>query len=126
MRVYKTAHGIERVWPTSERILVCVSPSPSSARLVRAARRMAASLHAHCIAAYVETPASLGMTDAARQRLAENLRLAEQLGAETVTLKGQSAAEETFATPRAQRDQDRRRQADAPPMARPPSTFRPR
>jgi two-component system sensor histidine kinase KdpD len=56
---------------------------------------MAASLHASCIAAYVETPTSLGMSDGDRQRLAENLRLAEQLGAEPVTLKGESAAQET-------------------------------
>jgi two-component system sensor histidine kinase KdpD len=95
MRLYKTEHGIQRVWPTAERVLVCVSPSPSSARLVRAARRMAASLHAPCIAAFVETPASLRMSDAARQRLLENLRLAEQLGAESVTLKGENAARET-------------------------------
>ena len=95
MRLYRTAHGITGVWATTERILVCVSPSPSSARLVRAARRMAASLHAACIAAYVETPASLRMSNAVRQRLADNLRLAEQLGAEPVTLKGERAAEET-------------------------------
>ena len=101
MRMYKTAHGIQRVWPTAERILVCVSPSPSSGRLVRAARRMAASLHASCIAAYVETPASLRMSDTARARLAENLRLAEQLGAEAVTLKGESAAQETIRYARA-------------------------
>ena len=95
MRVYRTAHGIQRVWPTAERVLVCVSPSPSSARLIRAARRMAASLHASCVATYVETPAALGMSEADRQRLAENLRLAEQLGAEAVTLKGANAAQET-------------------------------
>jgi two-component system sensor histidine kinase KdpD len=95
MRTYRTAHGIQGVWTTAERVLVCVSPSPSSARLVRAARRMAASLHAGCIAAYVETPAALRMSEGARQRLADNLRLAEQLGAEAVTLKGESAAEET-------------------------------
>jgi two-component system sensor histidine kinase KdpD len=95
MRTYRTAHGIQGVWATAERVLVCVSASPSSARLVRAARRMAAALHAPCIAAYVETPAALGMSEANRQRLAENLRLAEQLGAEPVTLKGENAADET-------------------------------
>lgn len=95
MRTYRTAHGIHGVWATSERVLVCVSPSPSSARLIRAARRMAASLHAPCVAAYVETPAALRMSDNDRQRLAENLRLAEQLGAETATLKGERAALET-------------------------------
>ena len=96
MRVYKTAHGIERTWATRDRILVCVSPSPASAHLVRGARRMATSLHAPMIAAYVETPASIRMGDADRRRVAENLRLAETLGAETVTLRGESAAQETL------------------------------
>src|SRR5580704_16518385 len=39
MRGYKAAHGIEESRHTGERVLVCVSPSPHSARLVRAARR---------------------------------------------------------------------------------------
>jgi two-component system sensor histidine kinase KdpD len=95
MRTYQTAHGIHRVWATAERVLVCMSPSPSSLRLIRAARRMATSLHATWIAAYVETPAALRMSDADRQQLAQNLRLAEQLGAQTVTLRGENAAQET-------------------------------
>ncbi len=101
MQVYRTEHGIQRVWPTGERILVGVSPSPSSARLLRAARRMAGSLHAEWIAAYVETPASLRLLGAGRTRVAENLRLAEQLGAKTVSLSGQSAAQETLSYARA-------------------------
>jgi two-component system, OmpR family, sensor histidine kinase KdpD len=96
MRLYKTEHGIQRVWPTGERILVGVSPSPASAQLVRATRRMAGSLHAEWIAAYVETPASLRLSANDRQRVAQNLRLAEQLGAEVVTLSGQSVAQETL------------------------------
>jgi two-component system sensor histidine kinase KdpD len=101
MRVYRTEHGIQRVWPAGERILVGVSPSPTSARLVRAARRMAGSLHAQWVAVYVETPASLRLSDADRARVAESLRLAEQLGAETVTLSGESAAQETIRYARA-------------------------
>jgi two-component system sensor histidine kinase KdpD len=101
MRVYRTEHGIQRVWPAGERILVGVSPSPASARLLRAARRMAGSLHAEWIAAYVETPVAVRLSETARQRVAENLRLAEQLGAETVTLSGQSAAQETLSYARA-------------------------
>ena len=46
MRVWKAAHGIDRTWATTERLLVGLSPSPASSRLVRAARRMAGSLHA--------------------------------------------------------------------------------
>jgi two-component system, OmpR family, sensor histidine kinase KdpD len=95
MRVYQRAHGIDRPWPVAERLLVCVSPSPASARLVRAARRMAAELRAEWIAAYVETPVALRLPAADRERVAANLRFAEQLGADTVTLSGANAAEET-------------------------------
>jgi two-component system sensor histidine kinase KdpD len=96
MRVYRTEHGIQRVWPTAGRILVGVSPSPASARLVRAARRMAGSLHAEWIALHVETPGSIRLSQTDRENLAANLRLAEQLGADTATISGQSAAEETI------------------------------
>lgn len=95
MRVYQRAHGIDRPWPVAERLLVCVSPSPASARLVRAARRMATELRAEWIAAYIETPAALRLPVLDRERVAANLRFAEQLGAETVTLSGANAAEET-------------------------------
>jgi two-component system sensor histidine kinase KdpD len=46
MQLYRRDHAITQTWPTSERILVSVSPSPLSRRLVRAAKRMAAGLHA--------------------------------------------------------------------------------
>ena len=57
---------------------------------------MAGTLHASWIAVYVETPASLRLSKAAREQLAQNLRLAQQLGAETVTLTGEHAADETL------------------------------
>jgi two-component system sensor histidine kinase KdpD len=83
-----------QVWPTTDRLLVCVSPSPLSPRVIRTAKRMATSLRADWIAAYVE-PVDPEVLDAkARQRLTQNLRLAEQLGAEIVTLAGHNPAEE--------------------------------
>jgi len=85
---YRQEESITKLWPTAERLLVCVSPSPFSGRLVRAARRMAAGLRAEWIAAYVETPASAEMPERDREQLKRNLHLAEQLGAETVTLGG--------------------------------------
>src|SRR6187399_2204869 len=54
MLAYRRAQGIEQTWATSEQIVVAVSPSPYSARLVRAARRMATALHAKWFAVYVE------------------------------------------------------------------------
>jgi two-component system sensor histidine kinase KdpD len=80
--------------PPAERLLVCVGPSPSSANLIRATRRMAASLQAEWLAVYVETPRMLRLPEAERNRAVYNLRLAEQLGAETFTLRGRRIAEE--------------------------------
>jgi two-component system sensor histidine kinase KdpD len=79
------------------RILVGISAGPSAARLVRAARRMAAGLRAEWIVAYVETPAGLRLPEVERERLTQALRLAEQLGAETTTLSGTNAADELLA-----------------------------
>ena len=94
MQVYRRTHAITETWPTTERLLVCVSPSPLSARLVRATRRMAARLRAEWLAVYVETPAHLRLPEADRERVVHTLRLAEQLGAETVTLSGENVSEE--------------------------------
>jgi len=52
MRVYRREHAIDKVWPTTERVLVCIGATPYSTRLVRAAKRMADSLGAEWIAAY--------------------------------------------------------------------------
>src|ERR1700722_11332305 len=95
MRGYKAAHGIEESWHAGELVLVCVSPSPHSARLVRAARPMATSLPPGLVGVPVETPASLRMSSQAREQLAQNMRLVESLDGEPVTLRGEDAAAET-------------------------------
>ncbi|HEX2437577.1 MAG TPA: sensor histidine kinase KdpD [Methylomirabilota bacterium] len=97
MRVYRREHAIEQVWPTAERVLVCVGPSPWSTRLVRAAKRMADQLGAEWIAAYVETPAQLRLPPEARDSVIQTLRLAEQLGAQTITLSGPTMSEALLA-----------------------------
>ena len=94
MRQYRLDHAVRETWPTAERVLVCVGPSPYAARLVRAARRMAARLQAEWVAVYVETPGHARISDADREQLERTLRLAEQLGAETATLTGSDVAEE--------------------------------
>jgi two-component system, OmpR family, sensor histidine kinase KdpD len=94
MREYRQAQGIEQTWAVTEQLVVAVSPSPYSARLIRAARRMSASLHARWFAVYVERPSARQLPKAMEVQLAQNLRLAEQLGAEVVTLSGNSATDE--------------------------------
>jgi two-component system sensor histidine kinase KdpD len=93
MQVYRREHSIEKVWPVTERLLVCVNASPLSARLVRATKRMADRLDAPWIAAYVETPTQLSMPQEDKDRVVQTRRLAEQLGAETVTLSGRTMSE---------------------------------
>jgi two-component system, OmpR family, sensor histidine kinase KdpD len=94
MQVWRRAQGIETTWGASDRVLVCISPSPYSANLLRVGRRIATGLHAAWCAVNVETPATLRLPAAARAQLSQNLRFAEQLGAETVTLSGERSAEE--------------------------------
>ena len=97
MRDYMRDHAIRQTWPVAERLLVCVGPSPFAPHLVRAARRMAERLDAPWIVAYVETPAQLRLPAEARDRVVQTLRLAEQLGAEAVTLSGQRMSDEILA-----------------------------
>jgi len=99
--VYRQDQAIEVTWPTSGRLLVCVGPSPTSAKLVRATKRMATAQHAQWIAAYVETQ-PLSQSDPRHNRVVQNLRLAEQLGAEVVTLTGRSITEEILTLARTQ------------------------
>ncbi len=97
MQIYRRDHAIAQAWPTTDRILVCVGPGPFSMRLVRAACRMATGLHTEWLAVHVETPAFRRISQADRERLMQTLRLAEQLGAEVVTLSGQRVSEEIVA-----------------------------
>ncbi len=94
MRDYRRAQGIEQTWAVAEQILVAVGPSPFSARLVRAARRMAGALHARWFAVFVEPRGRRQLSAKAQASLSRNLRLAEQLGAEAITLSGEDATEE--------------------------------
>ncbi|MBZ0160140.1 MAG: sensor histidine kinase KdpD [bacterium] len=93
MRAYMSDQAIPTTWPVTERLIVLVGPSPHSAQTVRGAKRMAAALRAEWIAVYVETEAYARLSETDRRRVAENLRLAEQLGAEVVTLSGSQTNE---------------------------------
>jgi len=75
-----------------DRLLVAVGPDEQAPELVRAGKRMADALDAEWTVVYVETPALLKLSEAARNRRIDVLRLAESLGGETVTLDGPSAA----------------------------------
>ncbi|MDE2292384.1 MAG: universal stress protein, partial [Elusimicrobia bacterium] len=82
----------EKAWPVADRVLVGVTASPLSSRLVRAAHRIAGRLRCEWLAVHVETPRTARLPPEDKARLLQTLRLAEELGAETVTLTGDDAA----------------------------------
>lgn len=73
---------------TDEHILVCLSSSPSNAKIIRTAARMANAFKGILTALYVETPEFAAISDEDKKRLRQNIRLAEQLGAKIETVYG--------------------------------------
>src|SRR5262245_60408351 len=93
---YMQEHAIAGPWAAGERLLVCVSEQPGSAQLVRYAKRVADRLHGPWTALYVESPRHQRLGEAERDRVAQALRLAEQLGADTITVPGQRIADDVL------------------------------
>ncbi|MBK8316883.1 MAG: universal stress protein [Acidobacteria bacterium] len=91
---YREREGLEQpVIP--EKVMVCISSNPDSERLLRIGSRIAGRLASDWEAVYVETPRE----EAGRMRpqdfvsLQANIRLAEELGARVVKLKGNRVAD---------------------------------
>lgn len=88
MLSYMQSHAIAGPWPTRDRIMACISPSPLMPRLVRTARRIAERRRAPWIALYIETPAHDRLSDSEKTQINRALTLAEEFGAEVVTVAG--------------------------------------
>jgi two-component system sensor histidine kinase KdpD len=82
-----------RGWLARDRVLVATGPDPQSEQIIRSGKRIADALDADWTVVYVETPALLRLSEKERDRRVALLRLAESLGAETVTLDGPSAVD---------------------------------
>ncbi len=72
----------------SEHILVGLSASPSNAKIVQTAAKMATAFSGTFTALYVQTPDSDKMPDDDKRRLQHHIRLAEELGADIATVYG--------------------------------------
>lgn len=97
MLTYMRSHAIAGPWAAGERILACISEDAGTGGLVRYAKRMADRLKAPFTAIYVETARYQRLDEAARDRIADALRLAEQLGGEALTLPGRTVVESVVA-----------------------------
>ena len=84
--------GNEAAARAGEHILVCLSSSPSNAKVIRMAARMAEAFHSGFTALFVETPQTKELKGDHLKRLRDNLRLAEQMGAQISTVYGDDPA----------------------------------
>lgn len=82
----------EGVCDKKEHILVCLSSSPSNAKIIRAAAKMAEAFGGSFTALYVQTQEEETMVLEDRERLRKNTRLAQQLGASVETGYGEDVA----------------------------------
>ncbi len=79
---------MEKVPESGERILVCLSSSPSNPKVIDAAARMAEAFHAVLTAIYVKSANHDSLFESDKLRLQNNIRFAEQNGATIITLIG--------------------------------------
>ncbi|MEY8001062.1 DUF4118 domain-containing protein [Clostridium sp. Mt-5] len=82
------------VVPTSDQILACISPSPSSARVIRTAARMAEVYRSKWIVLYVKTDKSQKLGKEDTKRLNSYFNLTEQLGGEIITVYGDDVSDQ--------------------------------
>jgi two-component system, OmpR family, sensor histidine kinase KdpD len=75
-----------------ERIAVCVSSSPSAQYLIARAARMAQRIDAELYVVYIDIGVDEGPED--QRSLGQNLKFAQNLGAEIIRAQGKSVAEE--------------------------------
>lgn len=95
-RVNKISENAKQIsksdYYTGEHILICLSSSPTNAKVIRTAARLASAFHGIFTALFVETSDFQTISPENMRRLRDNLKLAEQLGARIVTLNGDDVA----------------------------------
>ncbi len=77
---------ISRPWQTNDRILICISPTKSSLRLIRRGWRIAQKMQGEVKAVYVE---EAKLPDTSKKILEDDFKLCDRLGIPTVTLQGE-------------------------------------
>jgi two-component system sensor histidine kinase KdpD len=89
---YLEKEHIEQRAPIAERFGVCISSNPAAQYLMGRAARMAQRIDAELYVIYID----IGVDDTPENRrtLGENIRFAENLGAQIVKTKGKNVAEE--------------------------------
>ena len=96
MASYMRSHAITGPWPTSDRVMVCITSDGQGVPLIRTAKRSAERRQAQWLALYVETHHHAGLSEQARRDISQTLHLAESLGGEAITVAGEDVSGEIF------------------------------
>jgi two-component system, OmpR family, sensor histidine kinase KdpD len=94
-RDYRAQSGLEKA-PMPEKVMVCLASRGNGKKLLRAGARVAGRLATDWHAVYVQTPSEDAQHILAETKtiLQENIRFAEELGAQVVCLRGENVADE--------------------------------
>ena len=89
---YMQQQGIDAAWSAGERVMVCVDDQRHAQDLIRRGWRMANRYRTDLLAVFVETPGWGSATPERKRALEENVRFAEDLGAEPVRVQASDVA----------------------------------
>lgn len=93
---YRQIHEIRGYWHTTERVLVAITSSEVSQRLIRIGARLDQRLKGEFYVAYVHCTHKMAAKESPEKtaQLEKNLELAKNLGARIIQLEGKSVSEE--------------------------------
>ncbi|MBB6188102.1 sensor histidine kinase KdpD [Rhodanobacter sp. MP7CTX1] len=92
VRAYRNHHAIDGVWPTDERLLVCVRADVAHEKLIREGSRLAQRLRADWMVVHVDE-SRRSRHPLEREALLRLAKLAESLGAEFLSIPGEHVAD---------------------------------
>ena len=94
VQAYRIEKSINSVWKTDSDLLLCVGPGVNREHVIRSAAQLAGQLNAEWHAVYVETPQLQSLPSVQREHILKTLKLAQDLGATTAVLSGNTVAHE--------------------------------
>jgi two-component system sensor histidine kinase KdpD len=89
---YMRQNQIDAAWSAGERVMVCIDEQAQAQNLIRRGWRMANRYHTELLAVFVEPPRWASASPEDKRALEENLRFAEDLGAEPIRVQGADVA----------------------------------
>lgn len=90
VRTYRLSKSVEKVWPTRERLMVCVSTAATQQQLISEGTRLAQRLQAECLVVHVQSSTE---SETDRKVLSSLARQAEALEAEFLNVTGDDVME---------------------------------